>query len=78
MLEGLYRMTGDLENAAMAADHVATLKASAAEVVAATVTFRDGDLGPAESIIRPFLIRTAIIRMRCGFWRGSESRARPR
>jgi tetratricopeptide (TPR) repeat protein len=57
MLEGLYRMTGDAENAATAAAHVETLKALAPEVVAATSHFSDGDIGLAEQIIRPYLLR---------------------
>jgi predicted Zn-dependent protease len=55
MLEGLYRMTGDEENAALAADHVQTLQGLAPEVVAATSHFSDGDVGLAERIIRPYL-----------------------
>jgi tetratricopeptide (TPR) repeat protein len=57
MLEGLYRMTGDQENAAIAAAHVETLKALAPEVVTATSHFSDGDIGLAEQIIRPYLLR---------------------
>ncbi|HEY4029937.1 MAG TPA: sulfotransferase [Caulobacteraceae bacterium] len=57
MLEGLYRMTGDAENAATAAAHVQTLKALAPEVVTATSHFSDGDIGLAEQIIRPYLLR---------------------
>jgi tetratricopeptide (TPR) repeat protein len=57
MLEGLYRMTGDAENAATAAAHVAKLKTLAPEVVAATSHFSDGDIGMAEQIIRPYLLR---------------------
>lgn len=57
MLEGLYRMTGDAENAALAADHVETLKVLAPEVVAATSHFSDGDIGVAERIIRPYLLQ---------------------
>ncbi|HZZ87904.1 MAG TPA: sulfotransferase [Caulobacteraceae bacterium] len=57
MLEGLYRITGDAENAATAADHVATLKALPPDVVTATSLFSDGDLTPAEEIIRAFLLR---------------------
>ncbi|HUO21563.1 MAG TPA: sulfotransferase [Caulobacteraceae bacterium] len=57
MLEGLYRMTGDLENAATAAAHVSTLQALAPEVVAATAHFSDGDIGLAEKIIRPYLLQ---------------------
>jgi tetratricopeptide (TPR) repeat protein len=55
MLEGLYRMTGNLENAGMAAAHVATLKRLPPEVVQATGLFSDGDWGPAEVIIRTYL-----------------------
>ena len=41
MLEGLYRMSGQTENAAAAAAHVATLKNLPPEVVTATVLFSD-------------------------------------
>ncbi len=57
MLESLYRMKGNRENAQMAADHVATLKNLPAEVVAATAYFLDGELAPAEAIIRAFLLK---------------------
>jgi predicted Zn-dependent protease len=57
MLEGVYRLAGDLENAATAAAHVATLKALPPDVVTATSLFSDGDLAPAEQIIRAFLLR---------------------
>jgi tetratricopeptide (TPR) repeat protein len=57
MLEGLYRMTGNTENAGMAAAHVATLKRLPPDVVQATGLFSDGDLVPAESIIRAFLLK---------------------
>ena len=57
MLEGLYRMAGDLENAATAAAHVETLKALAPEIVAATSHFSDGDIGLAEQVIRPYLLK---------------------
>jgi tetratricopeptide (TPR) repeat protein len=56
LLEGLYRMTGDAANAANAAAHVAKLKQLAPEVVRATGLFSDGDLEPAENIIRPYLL----------------------
>jgi tetratricopeptide (TPR) repeat protein len=56
-LEGLYRMTGDTGNAAMAADHVATLKHLPSEVVAATALFSDGELTPAENIVRAYLLQ---------------------
>ena len=57
MLEGLYRMTGDSENQAMAASHVATLQKLPAEIVAATSFFMDGDLDIAEPMIRAFLLK---------------------
>src|SRR6202011_2031025 len=57
MLEGLYRKTGDAKNAATAAQHVATLKRLPPEVVQATSLFSDGDLTPAESIVRAYLLQ---------------------
>ncbi|HWA59906.1 MAG TPA: sulfotransferase [Caulobacteraceae bacterium] len=57
MLEGLYRLTGEAQNAATAAAHVATLKALPPEVVAATALFSDGEVARAEPMIRAFLIR---------------------
>jgi tetratricopeptide (TPR) repeat protein len=56
MLESLYRMVRQPENAAMAAAHVATLKRLAPDVVTATALFSDGDLTPAENLIRAFLL----------------------
>ncbi len=57
MLEGLYRLTGDTENAATAAAHVATLKQLPPEVVTATALFADGELAAAEQMIRAFLLK---------------------
>jgi tetratricopeptide (TPR) repeat protein len=57
LLEGLYRMTGQTENAAMAAAHVATLKSLPPEVVSATSFFSDGELLPAENIVRAYLLK---------------------
>jgi tetratricopeptide (TPR) repeat protein len=57
MLEGLYRMAGQAGNAAAAAAHVATLKQLPPEVVTATGLFSDGELGAAEELIRPFLVK---------------------
>jgi tetratricopeptide (TPR) repeat protein len=57
MLEGLYRLTGQQQDAANAAAHVATLRGLPPEVVSATSLFSDGELGPAESIIREFLLK---------------------
>ncbi len=57
MLEGLYRLTRDAPNAATASDHVATLKRLPPEIVSATSHFHDGDLAPAEQVIRAYLLR---------------------
>ncbi len=56
MLEGLYRMSGQAENCAMAASHVATLRKLPREVVTATGLFMDGDLDAAEPLVRAFLL----------------------
>jgi tetratricopeptide (TPR) repeat protein len=56
MLEGLYRMTGEGENAAMAGSHVATLHKLPQDIVLATGLFADGDLEAAESLIRRYLL----------------------
>jgi len=56
MLEGLYRMTGQTDNAAMAAGHVAILRKLPPAVVTATGLFMDGDLDAAEPMIRAFLL----------------------
>jgi tetratricopeptide (TPR) repeat protein len=57
MLEGLYRMTGNAQNAATAAAHVATLKRLPVEIVQATGLFSDGDWVPAEAIVRAYLVK---------------------
>ncbi len=57
MLQGLYRLSGDGRNAATAAEHVATLKRLPPEVVSATALFHDGELGPAEQIVRAYLLQ---------------------
>src|ERR1700736_5253598 len=54
MLEGLFRLTRQPENAAEAAAHVATLKKLPPDVVTATALFSDGDLAEAETLIRAF------------------------
>ncbi len=56
LLEGLYRMTGQTDEAATAAAHVATLKKLAPPVVQATSLFSDGELTAAEQVIRPYLL----------------------
>ena len=57
LLEGLFRMTGQTDNAAMAAAHVATLKRLPPEIVNATALFSDGDWLPAENIVRAYLLK---------------------
>jgi len=55
MLEQLYRMLGDATQAAVAAQQLATLRQLPSEVVVANSLFADGDLGPAEEVIRAYL-----------------------
>ena len=57
MLESLYRMTRETENAATAAAHVATLKRLAPEVLHATGLFADGESILAEAIVRAYLLK---------------------
>ncbi len=57
MLEGLYHMQRDAPNAALAASHVATLRALPQEVVLGTSLFADGDLETAEALIRAYLLK---------------------
>ena len=56
-LEGLYRLTSQVENARVAANQAATLKNLPAEVITATGLFLDGDLDPAERMIRAYLLK---------------------
>jgi tetratricopeptide (TPR) repeat protein len=56
MLERLYGMTGDMKNAATAAEHVATLKHLPPEVVRAGSLFSDGELTLAENTVRAYLL----------------------
>jgi len=56
-LQSLYRMIGDSANAQTAGGHVATLARLPPEVVTATSMFHDGELVPAERIVRDFLLR---------------------
>ncbi|MFZ0269741.1 tetratricopeptide repeat-containing sulfotransferase family protein [Caulobacter sp.] len=55
MLEQLYRRLGDGAQAAAAARQVAMLKQLPPEVVVANSLFADGDLTPAEDILREYL-----------------------
>jgi len=57
MLQSLYRMTGDEKNAATAAEHVAILQKLPPQILQATDLFADGELTPAESIVRSYLLR---------------------
>jgi tetratricopeptide (TPR) repeat protein len=57
MLERLYRMTGEADNAAMAGSHVATLRKVPQDVVTATGLLADGDLEAAEMLVRTYLVR---------------------
>ncbi len=57
LLEGLYRMTGQPENARTAAAHVATLKGLPPDIVTATGLFADGDWLPAENVVRAYLLK---------------------
>jgi tetratricopeptide (TPR) repeat protein len=56
MLDGLYRMCGEADNAGRAAAHVAKLKTLPQEVITATGLFSDGELAAAEKMIRAFLL----------------------
>jgi tetratricopeptide (TPR) repeat protein len=56
-LQTLFRMTGQTANADMAAAHVATLAQLPVEIVTATAMFSEGDLMPAERIVRDYLLK---------------------
>ena len=58
MLERLYRMTGDVRNAATAAERVSALKHLPPEVVRAGSLFSDGELSAAENILRAYLLKS--------------------
>jgi tetratricopeptide (TPR) repeat protein len=57
LLKGLYQMTGQAGNAATAAAHVEKLASLPQEVVTATSMFCDGEILPAERLIRDFLLK---------------------
>jgi len=57
LLKGLFKMTGQAENAAMAAAHVEKLASLPLEVVTATSMFSDGEIFPAERLVRDFLLK---------------------
>ncbi len=56
-LQTLYGMTGQADNAATAGAHVATLAKLPPEIVTATGMFSDGELAPAEAIVRAYLLK---------------------
>ena len=56
-LQGLYKLTGQAQNAAAAAGHVQKLAELPPEVVTATTMFSDGEIFPAERLIRDFLLK---------------------
>jgi tetratricopeptide (TPR) repeat protein len=56
MLERLYRLTGDVENATTAAEHVSMLKELPPEIVKAGSLFWDGDLSAAENVLREYVL----------------------
>lgn len=55
MLERIFRLQGDTVHADEAAQNLATLKQLPREIVVANCLFSDGDLGPAEDVIRDYL-----------------------
>ncbi len=57
MLEGLYRLTGQTDDGAVASAQAATLRKIPAEVVTATGLFLDGDLEAAEPMVRAYLLK---------------------
>ena len=57
MLEQLHRLRGETAEAAFAAERLAVLKQLPPEVVAADSLLADGDLEPAEAILRDYLRR---------------------
>ncbi|MFI4890874.1 MAG: tetratricopeptide repeat-containing sulfotransferase family protein [Steroidobacterales bacterium] len=57
LLEGLYRMMGQADKAAMAADQVSALQQVPAEVVTAAALFADRDLDAAENLVRAYLLQ---------------------
>lgn len=56
MLDGLYRMTGDMKSAEQASRHFAHLASLPAPIVQAKVLFGDGEIDVAEALIRRFLL----------------------
>jgi tetratricopeptide (TPR) repeat protein len=59
MLEQLHRLRGDVDQAGAAARQLTMLKQLPAEIVVANSLHADGDLGPAEDILRDYLRKDA-------------------
>jgi tetratricopeptide (TPR) repeat protein len=57
MLQRLYRMAGDAKHAATAGEHIAILRDLPPPIIQAGSYFSDGDLTPAENIVRAFLLK---------------------
>jgi predicted Zn-dependent protease len=57
MLAGLYRLIGDAPSAGAAQEQLAALNKLPPEVVTAISLFSDGELAPAENIVRAYLLR---------------------
>lgn len=57
MLHTLYERMGDAENAARIAQRLATLRGLAPEIIQAASLFADGELVPAERVLRRYLAR---------------------
>ncbi len=55
MLEQLYRMRGETATAGFAAQQLAALKQLPPQIVVANSLYADGDLAPAEAVLRDFL-----------------------
>ena len=59
MLEQLYRLAGDTAEAGKATHKLSTLRQLPAEIVMANSLLADGDLSPAENVIRHYLCQDA-------------------
>ena len=57
MLHRLYDVSGDLHNAATAADHIAVLRRLPLPIIQAGSMFSEGELTAAESIVRAYLVQ---------------------
>jgi tetratricopeptide (TPR) repeat protein len=57
LLQRLYAMTGETQLAATAGGHITILSGLPADIRRASRLFFDGDVGPAEALVRGFLLR---------------------